>query len=216
MARRAFEVVRAKLTPAMTEIEVAAELEYQARRFGAKGLSFEPIVGVGARAALPHGRATNKRIGEGDFTLIDWGVNAGLYMSDLTRIMVTGKISPKLRKLYGVVLKAQLAGDRRDSPRRHLRGGRRGGARRSSTRPASASTLGTAWATARAWRFTRPRGWPWARKTKLRAGNDRDGRAGHLFARLGRRADRGRHAGHAHGPRSADRVPKELDECIVA
>ena len=30
-------------------------------------------------------------------------------MSDLTRIIVTGKISPKLRKIYGVVLKAQLA-----------------------------------------------------------------------------------------------------------
>ena len=42
--------------------------------------------------------------------LIDWGVNEGLYMSDLTRIVVTGKISPKLRKVYGVVLKAQLAG----------------------------------------------------------------------------------------------------------
>ena len=30
-------------------------------------------------------------------------------MSDLTRIIVTGKISPKLRKVYGVVLTAQLA-----------------------------------------------------------------------------------------------------------
>jgi Xaa-Pro aminopeptidase len=110
IGRRVFEVVKAKLTPAMTELEVAAELEYQARRFGAKGLSFEPIVGVGERAALPHGRATSRRIGEADFTLIDWGVNEGLYVSDLTRVIATDKISPKLRKLYGVVLKAQLAG----------------------------------------------------------------------------------------------------------
>ncbi len=42
--------------------------------------------------------------------LIDWGVNEGLYMSDLTRVLATAKISPKLRKLYGVVLKSQLAG----------------------------------------------------------------------------------------------------------
>ena len=54
-ARRAFEVVKAKITPSMTEIEIASELEYQARRFGAKRLSFEPIVGVGPRAALPPG-----------------------------------------------------------------------------------------------------------------------------------------------------------------
>jgi Xaa-Pro aminopeptidase len=108
-ARRAFDVVRAALTPDMTELEVAAELEYQARRFGAKALSFPPIVAVGPRAALPHATPTLRRLGDSDFTLIDWGVNSGLYMSDLTRIVVTGRISPKLRKIYTAVLKAQLA-----------------------------------------------------------------------------------------------------------
>jgi Xaa-Pro aminopeptidase len=108
-ARRAFEVVRAALTPTMTEFEVATELEYQARRFGAKALSFSPIVAVGPRAALPHARPTQRQLCESDFTLIDWGANSGLYMSDLTRVVVTGRISPKLRKVYGVVLKAQLA-----------------------------------------------------------------------------------------------------------
>jgi Xaa-Pro aminopeptidase len=110
IARRIFEIVRATITPEMTESQISADLEYHARRFGAKGLSFEPIVGVGERAALPHGHATNKKIGEADFVLIDWGVNEGLYMSDLTRVLATARISPKLRKLYGVVLKAQLAG----------------------------------------------------------------------------------------------------------
>ncbi|MBA3484625.1 MAG: aminopeptidase P family protein [Pirellulales bacterium] len=110
LARRCFEVVRAKLTPDMTEQQVSNELEYQARQFGAKRMSFETIVAVGPRAALPHARPTGRRIGESDFTLIDWGVNEGLYMSDLTRVLATAKISPKLRKLYGVVLKAQLAG----------------------------------------------------------------------------------------------------------
>jgi Xaa-Pro aminopeptidase len=108
-AERAFEVVRAVLTPEMTERDVAAQLEYQARRFGAKGLSFPPIVAVGPRAALPHANPTDKKIGSDDFTLVDWGAYTGLYMSDLTRLIVTGKISPKLRKIYGVVLKAQLA-----------------------------------------------------------------------------------------------------------
>ncbi len=108
-ARRAFEVVRASLTPEMTELQVAADLEYQARRFGGKGLSFPAIVAVGARAALPHASPTTQRIGSADFTLIDWGVNEGLYVSDLTRVLVTGKILPKLRKVYGVVLKAQMA-----------------------------------------------------------------------------------------------------------
>ncbi len=108
-ARRAFEVVRASLTLEMTELEVAADLEYQARRFGGKCMSFPSIVAVGARAALPHASPTTQKIGAADFTLIDWGVDEGLYVSDLTRILVTGKISTKLRKVYGVVLKAQLA-----------------------------------------------------------------------------------------------------------
>jgi Xaa-Pro aminopeptidase len=108
-ARRAFDVVRAGLTPTMTELDVAAELEYQARRFGAKSLSFPPIVAVGPRAALPHATPTRRQLSESDFTLVDWGANSGLYLSDLTRMVVTGRISPKFRKLYGVVLQAQLA-----------------------------------------------------------------------------------------------------------
>lgn len=108
-AERAFEVVRALLRPEMTELDVAAELEYQARRFGAKSLSFPAIVAVGPRAALPHATPTAAKLNAADFLLIDWGANSGLYMSDLTRILVTGKISPKLRKVYGVVLTAQLA-----------------------------------------------------------------------------------------------------------
>ena len=115
-ARRAFEVVRASLTPDLTEKSVAADLEHQARRFGAKGLSFPPIVAVGARAALPHANPTEGRIGESPFTLFDWGANEGLYVSDLTRVLVTGKIPPKLRTVYGVVLKAQRAAIRAIAP----------------------------------------------------------------------------------------------------
>jgi Xaa-Pro aminopeptidase len=108
-ARRAFEVVRALLTPDMTELDIAAELEYQARRFGASALSFPAIVAVGPRAALPHAEPSHRRLKESDFVLVDWGVRSDQYVSDLTRIVVTGRISPKLRKLYGVVLNAQLA-----------------------------------------------------------------------------------------------------------
>lgn len=110
IARRTFEVVRATLTPNMTELQVAADLEYHARRFGGKCMSFPSIVAVGPRAALPHASPTAQRLDADDFVLIDWGVNEGQYMSDLTRILVTGRILPKLRKIYDIVLKAQLAG----------------------------------------------------------------------------------------------------------
>jgi Xaa-Pro aminopeptidase len=109
-AAKAFQVARAMITPQSTERDIAAELEYQARKFGGKGLSFEPIVAVGERSALPHARPTSKRVDESDFLLIDWGVRADTYVSDLTRMVVTGRLSPKFSKLYQVVLNAQLAG----------------------------------------------------------------------------------------------------------
>ncbi len=115
-ARRAFAVIRAGLTAEQTEKQVAAELEYQARRFGAEGLSFPAIVAVGERAALPHARPTAKKIGADDFVLIDWGACGEGYMSDLTRVLVTGKLSAKLAKIYGIVLKAQRAAIRQIKP----------------------------------------------------------------------------------------------------
>ena len=110
IAKRAFDVIRASWTPDATEADIARELEYQARRFGAKCLSFPAIVAAGPRAALPHASPTSARVGEHDFTLIDWGVFAPLYASDLTRMVFHGEPSKKMQKVYGTVLEAQLAG----------------------------------------------------------------------------------------------------------
>lgn len=106
-AQRAFEVIRASLRPEQTEKQVADLLEAQVRLFGGECTSFPPIIAVGPRAALPHARPGQPKIGDDDFVLIDWGARYRGYASDLTRILVTGKISPKLQKVYGVVAKAQ-------------------------------------------------------------------------------------------------------------
>jgi Xaa-Pro aminopeptidase len=107
LSEQAFGVIRAALRPEQTEREIAFELEHQIRRFGGAGCCFPPIVAVGARAALPHAVPTRQQVGAGDWLLMDWGATAGLYCSDLTRILVTGRISPKLERIYGVVLRAQ-------------------------------------------------------------------------------------------------------------
>lgn len=107
-AEKAFGVLRSMLRPEMTEKEAADELEHQLRLFGAKDAAFPSIVAVGARGALPHAVPTQKRIGDDDFVLVDWGANEGLYRSDLTRVLVTGRISPKFEKIYQIVLEAQI------------------------------------------------------------------------------------------------------------
>jgi len=108
LAEKGFGVLRASLLPDKTEKQVADELEFQLRQFGASSSSFTTIVAAGARAALPHARVTDRPIGESDLLLVDWGAGYGGYRSDLTRVLVTGKISPKLQRIYGVVLSAQL------------------------------------------------------------------------------------------------------------
>ncbi|MBC8873981.1 MAG: aminopeptidase P family protein [Planctomycetes bacterium] len=110
VAERAFAVVRASLRPERNEKEIAWELENQIRLFGGTRCSFTPIVGVGPRGALPHATLSDHCIAESDFILIDWGAKGRLYVSDLTRVLVTGRISPKLERIYGVVLRAQQAG----------------------------------------------------------------------------------------------------------
>ncbi len=109
IAKKAFGVLRAGLRPENTEIQLANELEHQMRLFGAKCRGFQSIVAIGPRAALPHAVPSDRRIEQSDFVLVDWGANEGLYISDLTRMLVTGKISAKFKRIYNVVLKAQTA-----------------------------------------------------------------------------------------------------------
>jgi Xaa-Pro aminopeptidase len=109
-AEKAFAVVRASLRPDWTEKQLADELEHQMRLFGAKTSAFASIVAVGARAALPHARPGQRTLGSAEVILIDWGADSGLYRSDLTRVLLPDRISPKLQRVYRVVLKAQLAG----------------------------------------------------------------------------------------------------------
>ncbi|HXY36110.1 MAG TPA: aminopeptidase P family N-terminal domain-containing protein, partial [Planctomycetaceae bacterium] len=72
-AERGFQLLKASLSPEMTEQQAANELERAMRHFGAKQAGFDSIVAVGPRAALPHARPTSARIGDAGFVLVDWG-----------------------------------------------------------------------------------------------------------------------------------------------
>lgn len=107
-AERAFAMLRAGLRAGETEKDTADALEGYLRRCGATAASFPPIVAVGPRAALPHARPTeDAKIGQADFVLVDWGATGRPYKSDLTRVLVTGKVTPKFEKVYRTVLEAQ-------------------------------------------------------------------------------------------------------------
>jgi Xaa-Pro aminopeptidase len=97
------------IKPGIKETEIAAELELQARRSGAEGMSFETIVAAGARSALPHGRASSQPIPASGFIILDYGVILAGYCSDMTRTVHVGPVPPKRRRMYEAVREAQLA-----------------------------------------------------------------------------------------------------------
>jgi Xaa-Pro aminopeptidase len=105
-----FEHMLGFIRPGLREIDVAAELEHQARLAGAEGMSFETIVASGVRSALPHGRATATRLPRKGFVTLDFGIILGGYCSDMTRTVCLGKPALKERMAYEAVLEAQQAG----------------------------------------------------------------------------------------------------------
>ncbi len=65
------------------------------------------------RSALPHATLSNRRLDEAPFVLVDWGARAGLYHSDLTRVLWAPggasrrTVESRLETMYTVVLQAQ-------------------------------------------------------------------------------------------------------------
>ena len=105
----AFQNAVAAATHQQTEREFSFVLEAEMRKLGARRFAFDPIVGVGPRAALPHGRPTDVKLGSASNFLVDWGANVDGYLSDLCRLVITGEPEPKLVELYNTVLRAQAA-----------------------------------------------------------------------------------------------------------
>jgi Xaa-Pro aminopeptidase len=107
ITEKVFQKLLHLLKPGLTEQDVAAEIGYWHRRYGAEGDAFEPIVASGPRGALPHGRASAKKIRRGEMVTLDLGCHLEGYHSDLTRTVAIGRPSPRARKIYQVVLDAQ-------------------------------------------------------------------------------------------------------------
>lgn len=110
VADEAFSHVLKYIKPGVSEMEVAAELEYYFKTQGARGPSFDTIVASGLRSSLPHGVASHKIIELGDAVTLDFGAIYNEYCSDMTRTVFVGKPKEELKEIYGIVLKAQRAG----------------------------------------------------------------------------------------------------------
>jgi Xaa-Pro aminopeptidase len=105
----AFEEVSKTLEPGIAEEEVGWRIEQAVRKRGAEAVSFDTIVACGPNAARPHHRAGKDLVQEGQTVVIDMGARYQGYCSDLTRTVVLGKPDAQAKKVYDIVLAAQLA-----------------------------------------------------------------------------------------------------------
>ena len=110
IADKAFAEVLPRIRVGMTELELQAELIYCMYKNGAHGLSFDPIVVSGPNSSMPHGVAGERKIREGDFITMDFGVLYMGYCSDMTRTVAVGYATEEMQMVYNTVLEAQLAG----------------------------------------------------------------------------------------------------------
>jgi Xaa-Pro aminopeptidase len=104
----AFSHILGHIKPGVTEIEIAAELEYFMRKSGALKPSFETIAISGTKTSMPHGMPDNKKIEPGDPLTMDFGCVYEGYCSDMTRTVFIGNPCKELKDIYDLVLKTQV------------------------------------------------------------------------------------------------------------
>ncbi|MBP3249335.1 MAG: aminopeptidase P family protein [Ruminococcus sp.] len=111
-AQRIAETALEELLPfikvGVTEREIALELNRLMFLHGAEDLSFETIVLSGANTSMPHGVPSDKKVEEGDFVLMDFGAVYNGYHSDMTRTVCVGQPTEEMRRVYEIVLDAQV------------------------------------------------------------------------------------------------------------
>lgn len=100
--------------PGVTEKELAREIDYQFIKYGE--VAFPTIVAFAERGALPHAQPTGKKLKKGDVVVFDMGIKYEHYCADMTRTVVMGKASGKVRKIYNIVLTAQQMAEQKIKP----------------------------------------------------------------------------------------------------
>lgn len=108
MADAAYSELLATIHAGMSEKRVVAELNYICAKLGSEGPSFDPIVGSGPNGAMCHAVPSDRILQKGDLVVLDFGCIADGYHSDMTRTFAVGKVDDLSKKIYDIVLEAQL------------------------------------------------------------------------------------------------------------
>ena len=104
-----FEEALPRVSPGISELDLAAELEYSMKRKGASGPSFDTIVASGPHSAWAHAQPSSNPLRKSELVVIDQGAILRGYCSDMTRTVFLGRAPARIRRMYRAVLAAQEA-----------------------------------------------------------------------------------------------------------
>lgn len=100
-----------ELKVGMSEFDAARILDIICLKNGSEKSAFDTIVLFGENSALPHGVPSRERkLKNGDVVLCDFGCVVDGFCSDMTRTICFGKANPNIKKIYDLVLEAQIIG----------------------------------------------------------------------------------------------------------
>ena len=102
----AYVAVHQSLREGMTQNDVGALVEVAHKQLGFDG---DALVEIGENAAFPHGSVQAQLVREGVPILMDGGCKVEGYESDITRMMMLGKPSEKMKTVFEIVHQAQSA-----------------------------------------------------------------------------------------------------------
>ena len=100
---RAYDKLLMNIRMGMTERQIAAMLSYNLVEFGAEELLPQMRIASGENSAKHYCKPSDRKIGSGDFLIIDFGAKVGGYCASMARTVIVGDITPKRENIYNAV-----------------------------------------------------------------------------------------------------------------
>lgn len=105
VTEKAFDEILPFIKEGVSEIEIAARLEYIMLKNGCE-LAFDSIVAFGENGSKPHAHRSERKLCRGEFVTMDFGAKYKGYCSDMTRTVALGTVDERKARAYNAVLEA--------------------------------------------------------------------------------------------------------------
>ena len=105
---KAFDYILGFIKPGQTEKQIELALNFKMFELGAEALAFSTIVASGPNGSLPHAIPGERKVESGDMITLDFGAQYQGYCADMTRTIAVGQPKAEMRRIYEIVLRAQM------------------------------------------------------------------------------------------------------------